>query len=624
MSIEKENVGHVVVVESGSSAAAVSTEVDRSAGGTAVPGGAAAHSENRGRDLSAVGSAEHKEFGTAEIELAVVVGGGDQTVGLTDTAGTESFSVSGVGIDIRTAQSVHILYIAFFSEEDCPSGIGGNSTIGVEIVKNRTGIETVVGVAHGIEDGFHGLPLIADTGGSTGAAAGVADSGDGDTGENGNNGDNSKQFGNSITVPFHIHNSFLKFPGFRKTFQFTLSLKYYIIKTGKSQVGLSHSDKKLFITGPTKKSYFFKSAACIFHNAAVKYLCNRMTTFTFCRNHGDFMSSQKQQSMKELAAYTGFSIASISRALDPKRAYMVKGSTRQKIDQAVKELNFSVNLSARRLKIQRTEVISVAILRSPFGRSSYSYEFAPQAMTADDIQHLGEVSRKYGYDLKLEFFNEYEPLSEQFFDRSRTDGIIFSAYCGNDYDRIIAKSGLPAVFMSRYIDIEHDRRNFVGLNREPGFRQAVESLNRCSMDKIGWIGIPRTAFSRNSRIVEMLLREKNLFNEKYFFDIKDFYQLREIITELAPLDAIFCGNDTIADWTAREFRYRDLKSPLLIGYDNDPYFREQKCFNSIGHHGNPMPELAVKMLDQLICNSSAKSGPISETVNCEYIERVQL
>ena len=335
------------------------------------------------------------------------------------------------------------------------------------------------------------------------------------------------------------------------------------------------------------------------------------------------MSSLKQRSMKELAAYTGFSIASISRALDPKRAYMVKESTRKKINQAVKELNFSVNLAARRLKLRKTEVISVAILRSPFNRSSYSHEFAPQAMTADDIQHLGEVSRKYGYDLKLEFFNEYEPLSEQFFDRSRTDGLIFIAYCGNDYDQIIEKSGLPAVFMSRYIDIEHDRRHFVGLNREPGFRQAVESLCKCSMRSIGWAGIPRTAFSINSRIVEKLLREKGLFNENCFFDIQDYYQLREIITDLAPLDALFCGNDTIADWTAREFRHRKLKSPLLIGYDNDPYFREQKLFNTIGHPGNPMPELAVKMLDQLICDSSAKNKPLSETVNCGYIERIQ-
>lgn len=334
------------------------------------------------------------------------------------------------------------------------------------------------------------------------------------------------------------------------------------------------------------------------------------------------MSCQKQHSMKELAAYTGFSIASISRALDPKRAYMVKESTRKKISEAVKALNFSVNLSARRLKIQRTEVISVAILRTPFHRNYYSYEFAPQSVTADDIQRLGEVSRQYGYDLKLEFFNEYEPLSDQFFDNRRTDGIIFTAYCGNDYDKKIAESGLPAVFMSRYIDTLHDRRNFVGWNREPGFRQAIDSLLDNSMKTIGWVGIPRTAFSINSRILEHLLRQNGLFNEKYFFDIRDYYQLRSIINDLAPLDALFCGNDTIADWIAREFRHCNLKPPLLIGYDNDPCFREQNDFNSIGHPGNPMPELAVKMLDSLINNPARQDKHIFQVVNCEYIKRV--
>lgn len=344
-----------------------------------------------------------------------------------------------------------------------------------------------------------------------------------------------------------------------------------------------------------------------------------MTTFTFSTKCEDRM--KQQHSMKKLAEYTGYSIASISRALDPKRAHMVKESTRKKIAQAVRELKFSVNVSARRLKIQRTEVISVAILRSEF-RQSFSHEFSPLAVNADDIQLLEIAAKKYGYDLKLEFFSESYPLSAQFFDHNRTDGIIFLAYCGHDYDNILTASGLPTVFMSRYINTATEQRHFVGLNREPGFRQAVESLAAQQMKKIGWIGIPRSNMSVKDRILETLLREYELFNEARFYEVENYYQLREKIPFLAKLDAVFCGNDTIADWIAREFRYCKITPPLLIGYDNDPGFREQADFNSIGHSGNPMPELAVKMLDHLICNPEKRGKHIFKIVDCEYIERV--
>ena len=345
-----------------------------------------------------------------------------------------------------------------------------------------------------------------------------------------------------------------------------------------------------------------------------------MTTFTFLFP-GNFMGSSTQ-SMKKLAEYTGYSIASISRALDPRRSHLVKESTRRKIKEAVKTLNFSVNLSARRLKIQRTEVISVALLRTPFEGKCFSHEFASNAQSSDDIRRLGEAARQYGYDLKLEFFDEDTPLPEQFFDLNRTDGIIFCAYWGEEYAKLLAQSGIPAVFMSRYIDISRRDRPFVGIDRSRGFRQAVAELTAAGMKKIGWVGIPRTSYSRNSRILEELLNRENLYCEENFHDVQDYYQLRQVVEDLARMDAVFCGNDVIASWVVRELRARKIeREPLIIGYDNDPSFHSQSEFDTIGHAGNPLPELAVKMLDGIIRQKDNWQGNKFQVVDSEYIKR---
>ena len=314
-------------------------------------------------------------------------------------------------------------------------------------------------------------------------------------------------------------------------------------------------------------------------------------------------------SMKELALRTGLSLSSISRALDPARAHLVKPSTREKIRREAERMNFTVNLAARRLKLNRTETITAAVLRDDLVGKLFAPELNSRTMMSYDIQLLAGIMKNAGYDLKIEFFNETMPLDANVFDRNRTDGIIFCSYWGREYGELLRRSGLPSVFMSRYIELDRTDVSFVGLDRTPGFRQAVGSLTAAGKSRIGWLGVPGV---RSRAILEMLLRERSLYFPENFFEMRSYFDLRDTVDSLTGLDAVFCSNDVIADWMFRELEYRKIaRRPIIIGYDNDPGFPAENGFRrfaTIGHEGNPMPALAAEILLKQIRSGSAGGG----------------
>lgn len=322
-----------------------------------------------------------------------------------------------------------------------------------------------------------------------------------------------------------------------------------------------------------------------------------------------------QHSLKHIAKLSGVSLSSVSRALDPTRSHLVRPAVREKILKCVDEVNFSVNLSARRLRLNKAEVITVIVYQDPFKSKKFQTEFISPSTGREDIQCLSRAIKAQHYDMKLEFMSPNQMVPTHIFDRNRTDGVIFVSYYGTEYIDLLGKIKLPNLYMSRYI--AHDRQdvNLIGLNREPGYRQAINLLLQSGRKRFAWLSPPtRTSLRVNVNIVRDLFHEYKIFNEKLFMtSIRSYYDIHDNLKTLKNCDVIFCSNDAIANWTVRELRRNDVRVPediAVVGYDNDPAFHGEDTNNvaTIEAPSGLMPETAVEQIVKMINNGSDYDG----------------
>lgn len=313
-----------------------------------------------------------------------------------------------------------------------------------------------------------------------------------------------------------------------------------------------------------------------------------------------------RHSLKHIAKLSGVSLSSVSRALDPARSHMVRPELRTKILKFVNEENFSVNLSARRLRLNKAEVITVIVYLDSFKHKNFSVEFVSPSAGRDDIQCLSAAIKARHYDMKLEFIVPGQQLPYHVFDRNRTDGVIFVSYYGTEYVDYLEKSRLPNLYMSRYIDTGRHDVGLVGLNREPGYRQAIEALLKAGHRRFAWFSPPtQTSLRVNINITNDLFHEYGIFDERLFLPtICSYYDIQGILKVRRDVDAIFCSNDVIADWVIRELRRNGVRVPddvSVIGYDNDPAYHGEWT-NNVATIEAPKSLMAETAVEELLKN----------------------
>ena len=321
---------------------------------------------------------------------------------------------------------------------------------------------------------------------------------------------------------------------------------------------------------------------------------------------------EKRYSLKHIAELSGVSLSSVSRALDPTRRHMVRPELREKIQNVVLKENFSINPSARRLRRSKTEVITVIVYLDSFKQKTFSVDFVSPSTGRDDIQCLSAAIKARYYDMKLEFILPEQQLPAHVFDHNRTDGVIFVSYFGTEYVRYLEECGLPNLYLSRYIDTSREDVNLVGLNREPGYRQAIEALLRAGHRRFAWFSPPmQTSLRVNINIVNELFREYGIFNERLFLPIfYSYYDIQAILKVLRDVDVIFCSNDVIADWVVRELERNGVLVPeevSVIGYDNDQAYHGTNTCN-VATIDAPKSLMAESAVDALLRSMESKKN----------------
>ncbi|SDN59357.1 LacI family DNA-binding transcriptional regulator [Alkalicoccus daliensis] len=272
--------------------------------------------------------------------------------------------------------------------------------------------------------------------------------------------------------------------------------------------------------------------------------------------------------IKEVAAKTGLSPTTVSRVIN-NHPY-VDANKRQIVLEAMEELGYVPNSSARRLRGQRTDTIAVIISRivNPF----FSH-------LIDAMEH---VAAKEGYQLilcdsRLDKKRELQQLD--LLKTKQVDGIILASLqnkwsviepftkfgpiiCCNEYD---SNAKLPMVIC----DQEHG--GYLGTRHliEQGHKRIAYAggTDRIELTRDRYRG-----FERAMKEADLAIDRALLFPSFYGIeDGKNIFQ--QIISMKQPPTAIFAGGDEVAAGIIREakqFQYRVPEDLAVLGFDNQP------------------------------------------------------
>lgn len=301
---------------------------------------------------------------------------------------------------------------------------------------------------------------------------------------------------------------------------------------------------------------------------------------------------QLEATMKDVARLAGVGVGTVSRVLNNGS---VKASTREKVEAAMKELNYQPNFYARGLKTNQT--YSVALILPSVWHPFFS-EFAYHVES-----HLEQA------DYKLYLCNsagnaKKEQEYIQMVTQNKVDGIIGITY--SDIDDYIS-SNLPFVSIDRYFT---EDVIYVTADNAAGGRLAAQELAKRGCKKVAYIGgyqeTPNETKNRR-KYFEIECQELGIDNVALdmlepLYDIEN--SITKFIQENPEVDGIFTVNDTMAISVCQIFKKLNKKVPediQVIGFDGQKTKEgEPYLVSTIVQPIKEMAETAVDLLLSVI------------------------
>ncbi|MGM0460741.1 MAG: LacI family DNA-binding transcriptional regulator [Bacteroidota bacterium] len=332
------------------------------------------------------------------------------------------------------------------------------------------------------------------------------------------------------------------------------------------------------------------------------------------------MSRQKKITIYQVAQRAGVAISTVSRVLN--NSPNVSQSTKDKVNKAIKELNFRPQVSARNLASRKPQMLAIAV---PSFTTPYYTEVLKGVK--DEISDL---------DLDIVIYNtgskNPEEGVENFFNRGTADTIItISIDITDTVHQQLQSSEVPIVL----IGSSHPMYNYFDLNNKKGGFLAGEHLVKQGYKRMGAI-LPavqtKASQLRHQGYVDALKEFKMPVEEKFFIRgestkhagfteeagfeaIYDFDKLEEF-----P-DAIFCGNDTLAIGAYHAISKLGMKIPddiAIMGYDNIK-FTKYLDLSTIDQKMYSVGVEATKRLAQIIRNDDQQK--VQKTIDPVLIPR---
>ncbi|CAG0966023.1 partial Catabolite control protein A, partial [Anaerolineae bacterium] len=172
--------------------------------------------------------------------------------------------------------------------------------------------------------------------------------------------------------------------------------------------------------------------------------------------------------MHDVARLAGVSQSTVSRVLSTSTSQVpISEETRQKILNAVQELGYQPNMTARSLRTQRSQMIAIMI-----GDISNAF-YHPI------VRAIQDVARARDYDVLISNSDHVYENERRFLDtilRRPVDGIVMAPHrlSTEELDQFILRSHIPVIALGA--QVEHTLMDVVGGTSEPATYEAVTWL----------------------------------------------------------------------------------------------------------------------------------------------------
>lgn len=321
----------------------------------------------------------------------------------------------------------------------------------------------------------------------------------------------------------------------------------------------------------------------------------------------------------DVAKKSGLSVVTVSRVLN--NSPSVREGNRQKVLQAMEELNYQPNSAARSLVRGRTGVIGMSITN--FNDSFYDRV----------IRVVNRKLAEQGYFLALSIAEHEDEGINFLFQKDRVDGIILlSPLEEAEYVEELKRKNIPFVLLDN--QFQHEDIPSVVVDNYQGGYEATKHLIGLGHTRIAYIGGPSVFLSvaERKRGYVQALDEAGLtpFSTDYCgFTVSSGYEVgKRWIREDKLPTAFFCGDDFIALGIVQALREEGIRVPhdiSVVGFDDQQFVGEfyprlttvrqpEAQMGSIGVdllmksiNGEVIPAMITKLAPQLLVRESTAS-----------------
>lgn len=277
--------------------------------------------------------------------------------------------------------------------------------------------------------------------------------------------------------------------------------------------------------------------------------------------------------MRDVARLAGVSQSTVSRVLNDSYSRLpISAETRQRIFQAVEQLNFRPNRTARSLRTQDTCMIAVMIadISNPFYHSI--------------VRAIHNITRAHDYDV-LFSNTDHVPDNERHFCETvmhrPVDGVIMVPFhlTDEDLDEIIYRGQMPIVALGQHV--QHRQVDVVFTDDEQATLESVSLLSGKGHRRIAYIGtsvetgVGERRYRGYRRALELagLPLDPSLVQEGDFSIESGRKAMHPLMDIAQPPTAVCASNDLMAMGAMETIVDMGLRVPqdvAIMGFDDIP------------------------------------------------------
>jgi LacI family transcriptional regulator len=320
-------------------------------------------------------------------------------------------------------------------------------------------------------------------------------------------------------------------------------------------------------------------------------------------------TNRKTATMRDVAKLANVSQSTVSRVLSGASEPIAIGEeTRQRVLNAVEQLQYQPNLHAGSLRGQKTQMIAIMIadITNPFYHSM--------------VRAVQDVANAHHYDVMIANSDHMLDGEKHFVEsviRRPVDGVVMAPYHldDDDLDELIERTGAVVAAVGQHLS--HPQVDIAYGNDEQATYDVVTWLHReKSHSQIGFIGVTDRfpAGARRRRGFKQALNAAGLVLQPGYEQVGDwspesgYNAMQQILTLPTRPTAVFICNDMMAIGAVEAVKQAGLRIPddmALVGFDDIP------AASWISPHLSTVAQYPAKMGEQL-------TKAIFQRINGEY------